>query len=266
MPARIEHHILTEGPEERIDADSFVAALDASLEIFHELDKGLTGGKFHWYFTFLSVGSGHAVLEGIPDVSAVEFDEMEPVARQLEQRYVRGLAALEERADVPEGFTYKAIEAAQRLGSIFSDSVRALDVQTVSGDTHVTSRMLESIREINKRGYRALGSIEGIVVGITLARRRPTFMVRKSDDNNIVDCIFVMDRLETVKDALGKRVLISGEITYNWRGEMSEVSPVARVRLLGEGPIPSIEEITGLEPDITEGLPSGRYVRERFHG
>jgi hypothetical protein len=205
------------------------------------------------------------VTEGIPDVSLVDMQEMEPVARQLEERYLAGLTALEEHAAIPIEFTYKAIEAAQRLGSIFSDSVRAVDIQTTVGRAQITERMLANIKEISRRGYRALGSIEGIVVGITLARRRPTFMVRKSADNVIIDCVFAMDRLDDVKEALGKRVLVSGEITYNWRGDMSEVSPVTLIRLLGKESSPSIEQITGLEPDITDGLPSGRYVRERFH-
>lgn len=269
MPAQIRLELLTEDrAQPRIDAESFVAALDASLEILRELDQAVSGGRFRWYYTELGIGSGVSVAEGeLPDLADLEAESM--LSRQLETAFVSGMGEFERSPGVPAGFTPRAVEAAFRLSSVVADGVTNVRILTpalgVAAVATLTERAIANIRETTGRGFTDLGSIEGRLETISLARR-PTFNIRDEITGNSIICAFPMDRLEEVRALLNHRVLVSGEITYHRRGDPTEVSPIWELRALDEQEPPTIEDVRGIAPDITEGLPAGVYVRRRFYG
>lgn len=263
MTARIQLHLFTE-ERGRIDAAVFLTALDASLEILKELDATVSGGKFRWYYTHLSIGSGVSVQEGeLPPDQA----EAEVLEQQIEGLYLEGLASFDVAARLPTAFTNRAIEASWRLVSVLSNGVSHMDITGAHVKPHftITERAVANLKELMGRGFTDIGSIEGKLETISLAQR-PTFNVRDEVTGQSVICSFTMDRFDEVRDALGRRVLVSGEVTYHRRGEPTEVSPVDDIRLLDETEPPTVDEIRGIEPEITEGMPAGLYVRKRFYG
>lgn len=266
MPAKITLNIYTKEDKHGIEPDPLLAALDSSLEILRELDDTISGGKCQWRYTYLAIGSGLSVLEGEITENGYALQGKADLERQLESLYINGLASLDASPVIPSGFTTKAVEAALRLGSILFDGI--VRIQTAAGDSNklnVTERLVANAKELLRRGFTDLGSIEGRLETISLAGR-PTFNVRDESTGHPVVCSLSLERLEEVKAALGRRILVSGEVTYARRGEPSEVSPVETILLLDDAPVPTVEEIRGLEPAITEGMPSGLYVRQRWHG
>ncbi len=123
MPVRIHLDLLTPEDEHRINADSLLTALDASLEILRELDSGISGGKFRWHYSHLSVGSGISVLEGEIADDSIPLPERGELERELESTYLNGLAAFGQSPRMPPGFTRKAAEAGLRMVSVLTDSV-----------------------------------------------------------------------------------------------------------------------------------------------
>ena len=266
MPAEIHLELFTDEAEHRIDAESFLTALDASLEVLRELDASVTGGKFHWYYTYLEVGSGISTVAGELTEETMAAPAREDAEREIESLYVNGFTTLAASAHMPSGFTRRAAEAALRMVAVLSDSVTQMATYAPDiGRVVVTERVAANLKELLGRGFTDVGAIEGKLETISLAGR-PTFNVRDEVTGQSVVCALKIERLEEVKAALGRRVLVSGEVTYSKRGEPSEVSPVEVIRLLDETEPPTVEEVRGIERDITEGKPTGRYVRERFYG
>jgi hypothetical protein len=265
MPAQIHLELSTAEDQHYIDADSMLTALDATLEILRELAAS-SGQDYEWRYTHLSIGSGNSVLEAELADPAVGPTEKLEAERGLEAGYVNGLASLEVSTHTPPGFTRKALEASLRLVSVLSDSVTGIvtyapDTGRVAPSEHIAA----NVKAILGRGFTDVGSIEGRLETISLAGR-PTFNVRDELTSQSVRCTLDISRLEEVKEALGHRVLIAGEVTYSKHGEPSEVSPVVEIRILDANTPPTVEEVLGIEPDITGGQPTGLYVRERFYG
>ncbi len=260
MPAKITLDVYNNRNKQGIDAELLLKALDASLEVLRELDSAISGGKCEWRYTYLAVGSGLSVIEGkIPQTE----DGPELVAgleRELESLYVDGLVALDANPIMPTGFTTRAVEALLRLGSIISNDIVRIETSAgASKPVTITERIIANVKEVLGRNFTDLGSVEGRLETISLAGR-PTFNVRDEITGHSVVCALMEGSLEEVKSALGKRVLVSGEVTYSRRGEASEVSPVHTLLVFGDAPIPTVEDIRGLESNITEGTPSGLYM------
>jgi hypothetical protein len=255
----------TDSPEPGINAASFLTALDAALEILRELDREVSSGRFQWRYTELAIGSGLSVVEG--ELAEVDFSPAaEDVwSRELEALYFDGLASLDSRAGTPVGFNRRMVEAALRLASVLNDGVTAITTYSPhGGQVAITDRLAANAKEVLGRGFTDLGSIEGRLETISLAGRQ-TFNVRDELTGHSVVCL-LGDRLDDVKAALGRRVLVAGEVTFSKSHEPSEISPVYLIRLLDDQLPPTVEEITGIEPDLSQGQPAGLYVRERFYG
>ena len=264
MPARIDLNLYTDSSEPAIDATSFLTALQSSLDLLHELDGGVSDGKCQWRYVSLSVGSGLSTVEGILPEEVDDTVARERLERSLATHYIEGLAALESAPVQPTGWTLKALESALRVASVLNDGVSRIETAIPEAPpVTITERLIANVKEVLGHNFTDIGSIEGRLETISLAGRRPTFNVRSELTGHPVICS-LGSRLEEVKALLGKRVLVSGEVTYSRFGEPSEVSPVQSIRALAESNIPTVDEVAGIAPDITDGQPSGDYVRKRF--
>ena len=247
MPAEIHLELFTAESERRIDAESFLRALDSSLALLQELDRGVSGGKFHWYYTRLEVGSGLSTLTGEITDENMPASTREAAERRIETLYVDGLKALDTNAQMPTGFTRKAAEEVQHMVAILSDSVKGMETYSPRvGKVAITERIVANLKAVLGHGFTDFGAVEGRLETISLAGKRPTFNIRDELTGESVTCSFKIERLTEVKEALGERVLVSGEVTYSKRREASEVSPIETIRLLGKVELPSAEDRGGL--------------------
>lgn len=264
MPASIELNLYTDHPEHAIDAASLLTALQSSLDLLHELDAGVSGGKCQWRYISLGIGSGLSTVVGTLPADIDEPDARERLERKVATRYIEGLSALESSPMQQPGFTPKAIEAALRIASVLSDGISRIET-AVPGAPRVwiTEHLITNIKELLGHNFTDIGSVEGRLETISLTGGRPTFTIRSELTTHPVTCS-LGSRLEEVRAFLGRRVLVSGEVTYSRYGELSEVSSVRSIRLLAESNVPTVDDIAGIAPDITDGQPSGTYVRKRF--
>ena len=72
-----------------------------------------------------------------------------------------------------------------------------------------------------------------------------------------VRCWFPEGMLDSIKNALGKRVLVFGDVRTNHRGEHMSVIVEGYESYPSEEELPTIEEMSGLIDDFTRGLSLG---------
>lgn len=109
---------------------------------------------------------------------------------------------------------------------------------------------------------RSLGSVEGTIMGLTFAGSKPQFTLRNRLDNELVDCFFDQELKETVTHALLKRVRVTGLVTTRSNGIVPSVTDIEDIyEFPDDRSLPTIDDIIGITPDLTEGLSSEDWVR-----
>jgi hypothetical protein len=263
MPAEIELNLETLGYEERIDARVFLDALDASTTILHEIDTELDGGSLNWYFTNLSVGSGHATMlsEWQGDIREFRSDgEIDIHRRRVADAFVDGLTLLDTRAEWPRSFNDAAIKATERLAGAIRGDVTRITASIVGGAlASVTERITANIKELTTGNYSEFGSVEGLLESLSLAGR-PTVRIRDEVSGRSIEAGFRMSQFDILRDALNHRVLLSGELVYTARGRLNTLRTITFIRRLQETSAVGVDEVLGIAPNMTGDLTTEDYL------
>jgi hypothetical protein len=110
------------------------------------------------------------------------------------------------------------------------------------------------------RAYRSIGSVEGRLEMVSI-HHRPRFTVYHSRTNKAVRCDFAHEDLGTITAALGRRVVVSGVVHSNAKGEPLRVD-VERIALVGrEEEPPSTASLAGSDPSFTGDVSTKEYIR-----
>ena len=106
----------------------------------------------------------------------------------------------------------------------------------------------------------AWGSAEGRLDVISV-RNRPYFVIFEHGNNNQIRCTFPDDWMDKVKDLLGSRVMVEGNLRYRPDGSVSALTQPTAIDLVPD-PKRSLAELRGALPGISGELSSAEYVRE----
>jgi len=263
MASEIELNLETIDFEERIDVRAFLQAMEASTGILREIDKELEGGGLNWYFTDLSIGSAHVALISEWEGSVQTFGSEDEIANHRERvsrSFLQGLKDLDDRAVWPENFNEAAIHATERLVSVIREPISRITASIDNGAViTITERVAANIKQLLAGNYTELGSVEGVLETISLANR-PTVNIRDEISGRSIEAGFSIGRLAELKEALNRRVILSGELVYNAHGRLNSVRSVTFIQLLDDEEEVSIDQVIGIAPNMTEGQSIEDYL------
>ena len=106
----------------------------------------------------------------------------------------------------------------------------------------------------------AWGALDGVLDVISV-RRQPYFVIYEHGTRNQVRCVFPDEWMRTVKDLLGRRVIVEGNLRYRPNGTASSLTEPTAVNPIPE-PHRSLSEFRGMLPGISGALSSADYVRQ----
>ncbi len=105
--------------------------------------------------------------------------------------------------------------------------------------------MLANVDEIIGGKYMSFGSVEGVLKAIDLSRK-PVFRIYDLLTNKSVRCYFSSNSIDEIKDALEKRVSVSGLVKSREDGEKLSIE-VEEIEIFPpEDELPTIREIIGI--------------------
>lgn len=251
-----------QGASEYIPFDSFLEASQNSLEMLRDLDttiSGKYGPTLRWFISNLELGSATVTITAESSLEDVDFGP------QVVKAFVDGLEHIEKEASLPAYFSDDTLESAKRLVRILDSDVARISVSSETKLTVITQHVAANVNQIIGAQFDALGSVEGPLEMVTL-RGQPYFNVYDAITGRAVRCHFSREMLQEVKDALGRRVVVSGRVRSNPSGEPVSVR-VEELRLLrAEEELPKTADIAGLVPDLTEGVSSEEHLRRLRDG
>jgi hypothetical protein len=241
-----------EGPPGRVPASALASVLSESLKILDDLRERARDEAVTWYVTDLKIASATAALSA---------DDVGGVPLRVASEYVNGVRVAELGEALPPYFSDTSLGRLQRMTKpLGSQNAQYLDVSIgQNGSTQsarATGRTADNIRQLRSPRSRAIGSITGILDTISV-RTNAKFQVVDPVSNRPVTCYFPKDRKEAVTNALERRVIVSGVVVRNAKGQPVRVDE-AEFEILPEAP--PLVGLVGLDADFTGGLSLHDYM------
>ena len=125
----------------------------------------------------------------------------------------------------------------------------------------LSNRLVARACELVGTASTAIGSLEGTLEAVTI-HDTVAFSIYEAITNRRVECKCDRETLDSATQYSGKRVSVSGLVSYNEQGAATSIE-VDEVRALGNAHLPQARDIRGLfsehKVDIDEWA---RFVRE----
>ena len=258
------------GDRHSITLTDLKMALQRITGVLADLDAAVSGnpnGAVRWRVTVLEKQS--------PPVLGVVA---EPIARRdklTRQTTKRDTSPQVEAALIGGVHTLNNCERPQEVPDAAIDKIQGLavqsrrmgDIQVYTDDSRaaISETTLSGIRKVIGSATRSKGSILGRLDTIAVHHDNE-FRVWDENSSRAVRCRFDLDMEDEVKRLLRQRVLVSGMVAFNARGQAVSVA-VERLTEYETSPLPTIKEMSGFFKKSGESdFSVGRYLEHLRYG
>jgi hypothetical protein len=223
----------------------------------------MSGAKPAARFVVSELSLGSAVTAILPET----IDKDHPdVGKEVMVVVFDGLSKIEDGADPGEVFSPEAVEPTEVVVSAFRFGAVDIDMKLGGRERRLTAEGAGRRPQGRPGSRSSIGSIEGVVQTIA-TRDDPYFRVYRRRGGGSVACYFDLSMIEVVRKALLRRVFVSGRITRRADGQPISVRQITAIRLLDDDDLlPPIDEVVGIEPDLTSGLAAEEWLARRRNG
>ncbi len=219
---------------------TYKRATDLAFGVLSDYDAGITGlrhGGLRWYIRTVeqraSAGIFLRVYSKETDLlkRRVSADPSVSVAGA----FVGGFDDLENKMKTPPYLTELGMMKAQEMvGLIGKNGAVGFSVSVEDKRVEITEKTANNIRQLLPLKRTAIGSVEGTLEKISV-HKDFNFVVYHSITKRAVTCqIREPEMMQLAKEALGKRVSVTGILYKNFQNETKRVS-VQRMRIIGSG-------------------------------
>lgn len=217
-------------------------------------------GHVEWEFVSLGIGSFQG---GMAASSAVD-EATRPQLRIVNQRFAEAAAEIERGSDPSDVLPGRSSEPFGRITRLFNRGVTSIQIGAGAIVTTLTPEGAGK-HEAHRVRQRSLGSVTGVVQGVSFVGSHPYFSLRRRSSTRVVKCFFDEESMDqNVIAALRRNVTVHGLLVRDDDGVLQriEVTQPLDVRSSSE-PSVTIQELIGIAPDLTDGLSSDEWIRRQ---
>lgn len=218
-----------------IDAETYFNRL------IHAVGRSVVGRDDPWQF--VTAETNGVVRLRVTPIVAEEHAEQ---AVQIVDAIVSGVADLEQGAVRPAFFSDVALEFARDL-ALLSGELREVGIRNGRFGSPVTQNVADHASALLAPEFEEFGSVEGTVEVVNFHSKSRYFNLYDALDGHRIRCNFG-DRVDPddIRDALLRRVLVTGMIGYRSAGIATEVR-VESVRVFpDEDRLPTPTQVRGI--------------------
>lgn len=262
-----------EGEPNRISLPTYSEATQRVVQILRELDvaiSGRGGPSLNWYVTDVSKNGslGIEVQSRVRPSNKANQPRID-VSGSVAESFVTTFENIQDRGISPPYLSEFGIQKLQRMVSLLrKNGATAFRASSVDRNRSVT--VDESAEKTLNQLIPTIRTYEGTVEGRleTISVHKETrFIIYHAISKKAVTCKIERDAdLDSAKQALGKKVAVSGIVSINVKGEPLHMT-VLELRILGRDKIlPLAADLTGADPDFTGSLSTEEYIRSIRRG
>lgn len=261
MRGEVTLHV--EGTESLVHARAFIDATDKLLRLLGEVEKAISSAKqsrLKW--TVGTLKSGSACI-GLAPLST---EDLPYTGEEVARTAVEGLDMLERGIVSPPYFSEQALKCAGNLAGMVGGYANNLRVRTDNLTVVLTPDLSRHVDDFLANVIEELGTIEGTLKMISVAGKQPVYNIYDSITNVPVNCTFGLDLLDTITEAFGRRVEVSGLVTYSALGHPRRVRDVREISILPpDDELPTAKDLLRAGIDLSGGLSFDEFIRETHH-
>lgn len=258
------------GNPNRIPYRSFIQVANSSLGILNDLDAAYArrhNATLDWYVNDLSK-NGSLRIEIYSHVKPMKRVQYEDFSSSVADSFVEGFNVLETQGKSPALLTERGMHKASVLTHLIGkDGMQSVvaSVPQTHKEAEITHKSAVNIEQLIPAASSSLGSVEGTLEVISIHRGN-RFIVYQQGTNKAVSCFYAkLPLLDPVKGALGRRVIASGELFRNAKGEPIKIKlgRESQLKIFGTEsfPVYELQKLGGSDPDFTGDLSTEEFIR-----
>lgn len=181
--------------------------------------------------------------------------------------FFAGIEQIALSGTAPREFGRPVFEALRDFAAVVGKSVRSATIETLGRKLVIDVEARKRIEAVFGPDTSSEGSVDGMLEAINVHGKKNTFALYPVIGAARVSCKFDDDFLPKVRPALGRYVIIRGELKYRWREKYPYEALANNIEVLEDwDDQPSFTDILGIAPGATEGVPSEEFTRNERHG
>jgi hypothetical protein len=239
--------------------------MNNSFDILRDLDSAISlepEGSLDWVITKLSMNC--LSVEILSKSKKPERD----YGKQVADGYLQGIKILKKEKITPPYFSHSSLQSLRKIARTLGTN--GADVFEISepekGDFAEMDREIGNTSfQLMGRKYKSHGAIEGTLEMISI-HNRPRFNIYHNLFLKAVSCTLPVHLREKVAQSLGRRVIASGMVSYNFKDEPITVELEELEIIAQEHELPTIEQFVGSDPDFTGDMTTEEYIRSIRNG
>ena len=148
----------------------------------------------------------------------------------------------------------------------FSDRIQKgilkVSVRSETDTIKISKNIKSAIDAVILPETKSIGVVEGRLEYVNIHGNRNLFRIYSVMEPERMDCFFPPDKIEEAREALDRKIRVSGELTYPEGSDFPKAVKVETIELLPEDDeLPSLMDLRGIAPDLTGSLSSEEFVR-----
>lgn len=250
------------GKKSNIPASVFIRSLNSFYDLIRDVDSLVSKekrGSVRWELVTMKKSSP----------ALIEFDAVSRVEKMdyslaIQQSVIEGIEQLSEHPEQPQFYSYSALTRVKRMAEQ-AQHLKWMSVFAGNRKILLDKRLVSSVEHVMGTGSKSLGSVRGSLDAL-MVHGGHEFRVWSEKRLKPVTCRFKEDMLGDVVHHIKQEIEVVGELKRNIRGEpvfmqVHEFYPLEPVKAS-----PSIEEMSGIIPDLYEGKSLKSYLEELRNG
>jgi hypothetical protein len=240
--------------DDYITADSFLEVIRETVAILRELDPqdGLV-----WKLKNASINSPLSMtFVAMPRAGAEDFPN------GVSRNYLNMFRGLDRGGEVSAGTPPKAVFRAKRLMNVLNNGVAQITFSSPGAEPVTpTQRVQATVDEYeasHRDVYRDFATLEGELRTVSVDGGSK-FIIRDRITGHRTQCTIPHEKLEDAKNALERRVAVTGSVRYK-AGRPMHIDVESFEAMPDRGSLPQFDDIKGI--DVTGGEDSVAFVRK----
>jgi hypothetical protein len=221
-------------------------ALDAWTDLLREVATDLAGatGRDAVRFIVTEAQAGSFDLVARPQAARVGVPPT--IMPRIAKTLTTGLHTLERSATRPKHFNDTALLSLRDLGNLTSAETPIIKVGNGTAPVPLSARMLANVEAVLAPEFTSFGTVEGNLEGLII-HGKSRFLVFDPLTGRRVTCYFA-ERIayETVLQAFGKRVAVSGLIRLRRSGEKVDIQVNHLFVMPPDEELPTASDVLGI--------------------
>lgn len=253
-----------------ISAGAFVSSIDNTLWILRDLDRRVSTQRFgtlKWVVSGLGTGGNGYLEDGYLELESRVIRGRVDFGPRINNLYADGLDMITHQRSTPPYFSTDTLEHVVKMIREFRrNGVQGLDVLALDTNKRggITSKESDTLQELVGVHHKSIGSVEGKIELVSVHKPYRKFNIYHPITQKAIRCNFPREIEPDVWRGAeeGLRVIVSGIVSYNIRGEPISIVIQRPIRFLkDEKSLPTIEDLLGAATDITGNQSTEDYIR-----